>query len=141
MKLDTDTLRYIAALEGSAGVEVKDCIVDETTITYIVREGQLGKAIGKKGVNVKKIGTALGKHIRLVEYSKDPIKFTRNLLEVQPRNVTMEGEETKSTGRKIIVEAPDFRSRGVILGKDGNKIQILKDILKRHHNIKDVSVK
>ena len=138
IKLDTDSLRYIAALENSTGSEVRDCIVNEDTIIYVVKKGQLGMAIGKAGGNVKRIGGALGKKIKIVELVPNPIEFATSLMDnTNLKSITLQGEEGS---QKVIIEA-DFRTRGAILGKGGKKIQILKDLLKRHHNIQDVVVK
>lgn len=138
IKLDTDSLRYIAALENATGSEVMDCVVENDTILYIVKNGQIGMAIGKGGENAKKIGNALGKRIKIVELTPNPVKFTNNILKnIAVKNINL---EEKDGNQKIIIEA-DFRTKGIILGKGGKKIQILKDLLKRHHNIQDVIVK
>ena len=140
IKLDMEALRYIAALESTAGVEVKDCVVDGDSILFIVKEGQLGKAIGKEGTNVKKLNTALGKKVQIAEFSSDPVKLADNMLShIKMKTVT---KVEKGQGSIDIQIETDFKSRGAILGKGGKKVQILRDILKRHYNsIDDVIVK
>lgn len=144
IKLNTETLRYIAALENASGTEVKDCIVNEDTVIYVVNQGQLGKAVGKNGVRVKTIGAALGKKVRVVEFSDDPVKFVGNMLStLTVKNIFLEEVTSKETSepKKCIVIEADFKTRGSILGKGGKKVQLLRDLLKRHHNIEDVVVK
>lgn len=141
-KFDTESLRYIAALENTTGAEVKDCIVNDNTIFYVVREGHLGTAIGKGGLNVKRLSTKLGKKLHLVELHNDPVQFTKNLLAgVTVENITLK-EDVKEDGRKrwIIIEA-DNKNRGTILGKGGKNIEMIKALLKRHHEIEDVIVR
>ncbi|MFH1424821.1 MAG: NusA-like transcription termination signal-binding factor [archaeon] len=133
-----DSLRYIAALESTTGVEVKDCIANEDTIMFVVKEGQLGKAIGKNGVNVKKLNAALGKRVQLIEFSTDPVKFVSNMLSTIAQKTVTKTEDSGLTSIQIEV---DFKSRGAVLGKGGKKVQILKDLLKRHHNISEVIIK
>ncbi len=141
IKLNTETLRYIAALENESKAVVKDCVVNGDTIVYVIEEGQIGAAIGKNGANVKKIRTNLGKKVHLVEFSKDPVKFTSNLIgktqNTMIKNIYL---EKNGKNKKIIIEA-DFKARGTILGKKGKNIQLIKDLLKRHYNIGDVIVK
>lgn len=144
LKLDTESLRYIAALQNTTGVEVKDCILNENSIIYVIKQGQLGAAIGKGGANVKKLSTQLGKKFHLVELSDDPVKFTLNMLgKITVRNIVLKedaAEEGGKTVKKIIIEA-DAKNRGPILGKGGKNIEIIKDLLKRHHEIADVIVR
>ena len=140
--LDTDSLRYIAAMEKVSGAEVKDCIVDGGTITYVIKQGQMGVAIGKGGVNVKRLTTALGKKVHIVELNSDPLKFISNLAgSVKLRN--MEMKEITSAGqttRKLFVET-DQKDRGTLVGKGGKNIEMIKSLLKRHHEIEDVVVR
>lgn len=134
IKLDTNTLRHVAALEGRTGAEVKDCIVDyENSIIYVVKKGDIGKAIGAKGSNVRNLENILGKKIHIVEHSNNPLEFTKNMVGKENiHNILLE-----ETGKKIIIEA-SFASKGAIIGKNGKKVQILEELLKRHYNIEEV---
>jgi len=135
IKLNTDTLRYIAALEKASGAQVKDCIVTENEIIYIVSEEQLGLAIGKSGQHVNKIRNALGKQVRIVGFKKNPVEFTRKLISfVETKSIILEDTETE---KHIIIES-DHKFHGFIRGKGGKKLKILKDLLKRHHDVDDV---
>lgn len=143
IKLDTETLRYMAALGKTTGAQVVDCIVDGTTIIYVVEQGQLGTAIGKGGVNVKRLSTQLGRKMHIIELHSDPVQFTGNLLGGEKngrkcwKNIFLkEDGETK----RIVIES-DLKSRGTILGKGGKNIEMIKNLLKRHHGIEDVIVR
>ncbi|HIJ97979.1 TPA: NusA-like transcription termination signal-binding factor [archaeon] len=141
--LDTDSLRYIAALEKVSGARVVDCICEEDKITYVIQNGQLGAAIGKAGANVKKLTTALGKKIHLVELDGDPLKFTANLIGGEIRVNEMNLKEIPAPEqpiKKIIIET-NTRNRGTIVGKGGKNIEMIKNLLKRHHGIDDVIVR
>lgn len=137
-KLDTESLRYIAALENSTGAVVKDCIVNGNTVIYVVQQGQLGLAIGKGGENIRRLTAKLGKKLHLVELHPDPVQFTTNLL----GGVTVKSVNLKEDGetKKITIDA-DQKNRGTILGKAGKNIEMIKAMLKRHHNIDDVIVR
>ena len=138
IKLNTDTLLYIAALEKESGTTVKDCIVTDTEIIYVVEEENLGQAIGKNGQHANKIRNALGKQVRIVGFNADPQRFTKNLIGfVEPKSITLEEIDTE---KHIIVES-DYKTHSSILGKHGKKLKIVKDLLKRHHNVDDVVLK
>ena len=138
IKLNTDTLRYIAALEKESGVQVKDCICSDEEIIYVVNEDKLGQAIGKKGAQVNKIRNALGKQIRIIGFNVDVKTFTKNLIGfAEPKTITL---EENATEKNIIIEA-DHKTQSFIRGKKGKKLKILKDLLKRHHSVDDVIIK
>ncbi|MFO7872603.1 MAG: NusA-like transcription termination signal-binding factor [Candidatus Undinarchaeales archaeon] len=138
IKLDKETLRYIAALENESrgNVTVKDCIVKDEKIVYVIEKGQLGAAIGKKGANVKKLRANLGKQIQVREFSDDPVQFVKNMVS------NLKGAEVRKeeNGNKIVIEANN-QTKGAVLGKKGKNLQMIKDLLKRHHNIEEVVVK
>ncbi len=79
IKLDTEAIRYITLFETLTGAIVKDCIVEDNKILFIVKEGYAGIAIGKNGKNVKKLNEILNKEIEVLEFSEDPITFVSNI--------------------------------------------------------------
>jgi N utilization substance protein A len=50
IKFTTNEIRYIALFESMTGAMVKDCIVDDENgkVTFLVKKGDMGLAIGKK---------------------------------------------------------------------------------------------
>ena len=55
IKFTANEIRYIALFENMTGAMVKDCIIDDENgkVTFVVKNGDMGLAIGKKGQNVK----------------------------------------------------------------------------------------
>ena len=49
-----------------------DCLIDHRfdRIIHVIKQGDMGLAIGKSGDNIKKMSRVLGKRIEIVEYSK-----------------------------------------------------------------------
>lgn len=79
IRLDTEAINYISIFEKLTRAHVIDCIPLENKITFVVKEGHAGMAIGKKGVNVKLLTEKFNKKIEIIEFNKDPIKFLINL--------------------------------------------------------------
>jgi N utilization substance protein A len=103
-----------------------------------VPEEKLGQAIGKQGAHSKKIGKALGKNVRIIGFNVDPVKFTRNLIyQAEPRSITLEKEDTE---KHIIIEA-DYKTHCSIRGKKSKNLNILRKLLKRHHNVDEIILK
>ncbi|MBA3043855.1 NusA-like transcription termination signal-binding factor, partial [archaeon] len=63
IKFDTSTMQYITLFENLTKARVKDCLGLEEKIVFIVNKGQLGLAIGKNSVNLKKLKFVLKKNI------------------------------------------------------------------------------
>ena len=60
IKLSANEIRYIALFESMTGAMVKDCIIDDEhgKVTFVVKNGDMGLAIGKGGSSVSKAGGA-----------------------------------------------------------------------------------
>ena len=133
IKYDMDLMNYMSLFETVTQAKLKDCILGERLL-FIVEEGEMGKAIGKKGINVKKIEGVLKKNIKLVEFSSDVLQFVRNL--VYPLQV----KEIKEEENVVVISAPDTTTRSLLIGRDRKNLNDLKSVVKRHFDIEDVKV-
>ncbi len=133
IKLDMDTIRYINLFESITGVMVKDCIVNEekNKVTFVVNEGQIGIAIGKNGMNVKKVQQALNKQVELLEFSKDPAKFISNIF----RPVKVKEVEIKDdNGKKVVYISLENDRIGMIR----SKMKVVKNLIPKYFDIQEI---
>lgn len=141
IKFTANEIRYIALFENMTGAMVKDCIIDDEhgKVTFVVKNGDMGLAIGKGGSTVSKVQRAVDKGIEIVELSDDPIQFIKNLLspaEVQGAKVLQ-----KESGEKIATVTADNTNKRIAIGKNGVNIERAKLIAKRQHNINNIILK
>jgi N utilization substance protein A len=137
IRLTADEIRHIGLFESLTGTEVKDCVIDESgeLVTFLVKERQLGKAIGRNGNRIRRIQRILGKNIEVVEFSDNPEQFVRNVLApAKPDRVEI---VERSEGRVAVVYI-DFHNRKLAIGKKGRKIQNAKKLAFRHHKISNI---
>ena len=82
IKFSTHEIRYIALFESMTGAMVKDCIVDDEAgkLTFLVKRGDMGLAIGKRGSTVTKVQKTVDKGVEVIEHSEDPVEFITNLM-------------------------------------------------------------
>ena len=132
----TETIRLLTLFENVTNVPVRDCFIDKDVIYYIVEEGKIGLAIGKNGSSIKNVEKAIGRKVKVFEYSPDPEQFVRNLIP-QSKEINIIDNDNKLTV-EVKVNKND---RGFVIGRGGEKIKIYKEILKRVHNISDIQVK
>ena len=88
IKFTTNEIRYIGLFETITSATVKDCIIDEEhdKVTFLVKKGDMGLAIGKRGSTIAKMQNKVDKSIEIIEHSDDPGEFIKNLLSVAKVN-------------------------------------------------------
>ena len=110
-------MQYISLFESLTGAKVKDCILNDNII-FIVHENEIGKAIGKGGSNIKRIGSVLKKKVRVVEFSDNICQFVKNL--IYPTKVEVDEEEGV-----INVHGNDTKTKGMLIGRDRQNINLI----------------
>ncbi len=139
IKLTEREMRYIQLFEAATGASVIDCVEDGDLLVFLVRQGDIGKALAKKGQRVKEIARLLKKRIKVIEFANDPTSFVKNALHpaevIEPVRLT-----ERADGRKIIVVNVNPRDKGIAIGKDGRTIDLARYLAKRHFDIDHIIV-
>jgi N utilization substance protein A len=138
-KLGPEELRYIALFQSITGTTVLDCIVDDdfNRIIYIVRPEDMGKAIGRKGINVKRLSDLLKKNIEIVEHSDNLEDMVRNVFR-EARIVSINLVE-RGGQKTLYVRVPDS-DKGKAIGREGKNLKRARLILKRFFDIDRIVV-
>nr|WP_304326883.1 NusA-like transcription termination signal-binding factor [Candidatus Culexarchaeum yellowstonense] len=131
-------MNYIALFESVTGAVTKDCIIDENNdrIIFIVRQGDMGLAIGKGGINVKRLKNILNKNIEVVEYAEDPETLIKHAL--APARVKSVKIMKTPDGQKTAYVTVEPQDKGIAIGKDGKNILKAKLIAKRYFDIEKI---
>jgi N utilization substance protein A len=135
IKLSTEGIRYIALFEKLTGATVRDCIIDDGRIIYVIKAGDMGAAIGKNGDHINRMKKTVDKHIDLVEYSEEPVTFIKNAF--GPVTVKSVNIVNRNNKRLAYVEVSN-KDKGLAIGRNGKNIEKVKLVAKRHHDIDDV---
>ena len=61
---DMNTMKFISIFESLTSSSLKDCLDLNGKLVFVVKQGEIGKAIGKGGVNIKKLERVLKRRIR-----------------------------------------------------------------------------
>lgn len=133
---DTENIRAMNLFESVTGVEARDAIIEEDSAYFIVPEGKAGMAIGKGGKIVKKVQNNLDKDVKVYEYSDNLGKFLNNIVPVDLRGVDI--QDGNSEKEVEINVARDKKGR--VVGKNGKKIDAIRDVLQRTHGVDEVTV-
>jgi len=135
IKFDLTTIKYIPIFENVTRSHLKDCIIGESSILFIVQEGEASKAIGKNGQNAKTLERMMKKKIKIVEFSPEVKKFVSNL--IYPLKVP-EIEE-KEDGL-LLLKGADVSIKSMLIGRNASNLRNTESIAKRYFEIKEIKV-
>jgi len=133
-------MRYIALFENITGATVRDCIIDEdlNRIIFIIKEGDVGMAIGRRGKNIHLLEKMTGKKHEIIEHSDSPVQFIKNAL--KPARVKEIRISERPDGKTIAVVSVNPRDKGVAIGKNGRNAERIRFLAKRYFQIQNVSI-
>ena len=140
IKFTSLEMRYIALFQSITGATVKDCIVDPdlNRIIVVVKEGNIGMAIGKKGKNIHTLERMTGKKHEVIEHSENPAQFIKNAL--KPAKVDEVRITERMDGKTIAVISVNPKDKGVAIGKNGRNAERIRFLAKRYFQIQNVSI-
>ena len=120
---------------------VKDCIVDDehNKVTFLVKKGDMGLAIGRHGNTIAKMQKSVDKSVEIIEHSDDPGEFIQNLLSsAEINSVTF---STDNKGNKVATLDVDSKTKRAAIGKNGQNIQRARQFAKRQFDISNIIIK
>ncbi|KXA88911.1 hypothetical protein AKJ57_06145 [candidate division MSBL1 archaeon SCGC-AAA259A05] len=138
INLSNEELRYISLFEELTGVTPRDFVESGggSIYTFVVDEGDMGKAIGKNGRNIRRVRKKIDETVNVVEYSDDPEKFLENIFSsVEIRDI----EIVENEGEKIAVVDVKESEKGKAVGRNGWNIERARKLSSRHHGLAEVS--
>ena len=140
IKLTTDQIRLISLFQNVTKTTARDCLDDEKQdkIIFVVNEDKMGLAIGKGGSNIKSLQNILKRRVELIEYSDDPIKFLKNILNSKLVNeVKLDTKQDGSSQATVIV---DQGNKGLVVGREGRNAERARLFAKRYFDISNVQI-
>ena len=117
-------------MERITRARVKNCFLEENIVYFIVARGDLGKAIGKGGINIKKAQEKIGKKIKVIEYSDKVEGFIKNL--IYPLKVE---EIIQESERVIFIKDPSKKTKSLLIGRDGKNLSFINKVVQRFFNV------
>ncbi|MDD3977769.1 NusA-like transcription termination signal-binding factor [Methanomicrobium antiquum] len=122
--------RYIEELRIVTKSTALDCIIDDSfdRIIYVIKKGDMGFAIGKEGVNIKKMQKVLGRRVEMVEENGELFAFIENIF--KPAHIVDVAEDEESKKLNIFVKSRS--DLGIAIGKSGCNIEKARILVQKH---------
>ena len=128
MELTEKELSYFSIFEGITRVMPADFVESEGSLVFVVEAFKLGKAIGKKGANISRLKDRFKKRVLIVADSNDAETFIRNFF----NNINILSIEVRDVmDEKAFMVLLNEQDRGIAIGRDGERIKALKELLKK----------
>jgi N utilization substance protein A len=121
-----DKILLMNALEKVSRVDAKDCIKTNNVISYLVDEKKVGKAIGKKASNIKKLENSAKQRVEIIGFYKNPQDLVKNTFKVEIK-------DAKKKGKNLIIEV-DADNKKKILGNIG-RLKRIQELMKRNYSL------
>ncbi|MBI3051349.1 NusA-like transcription termination signal-binding factor [Candidatus Woesearchaeota archaeon] len=131
---DSNTLQTISLFERITGTEAKDCFTSNETLYFVLAAGNMGRAIGKDGVRIKRLQAMMNRRIRLLEFSPDLATFIKNLI------YPMRARQVVADRGIVTITGEDVKGRAMLIGRNSSNLQRLKDIVGRYFEVTEIRV-
>lgn len=121
--------RYIEELRILTKSTALDCLIDDKfdRIIYVIKNGDMGYAIGKKGENIRRLQNVLGKKVEMVEYAEKAEDFLANIF--KPAQIIRVIADTEN--KKIDTIVASKTDVGIAIGKGGCTIEKARSLIRR----------
>ncbi len=128
-EFDMDTIRMINAFEEITGTRVRDCINGEC-LYFLVAPGKAAIAIGKGGEHVQTAEKMMNKQIKVLEWAESQNEFVKNLVP--------NADKIQINGEQAVVHVG--KNKGAVIGKGGENIRVLNELLTRNSQLKEIRI-
>ncbi len=148
IKIDREAMELISLFNNISGAIIKDCLIfrnqehNTEVIIFLVKEEDVGKAIGKAGEHVKDLKSKLNKKIDVIAFSENLDHFIQNILQTTKNSIVVQDIEIKESRnlKKTVIITVRPQDRGKAIGKEGSMIRKIKEIVIRYFDVDNVII-
>ncbi|MBT3940500.1 NusA-like transcription termination signal-binding factor [Candidatus Woesearchaeota archaeon] len=139
IKLNADTIFQMRLFRDITYVSCTDCFQVNNTLIFVTKKGDVGKAIGPQGRNIKTLRDKTNKNIKILEQSADCCSLIKNyLFPIKPKNCELVDQDGRQTAQ---IEFNSSRERRYLLDNQQRGLKELKEIVARYYSaVKDIRI-
>ncbi len=148
IKIDRESMELISLFNNISGAIIKDCLIfrnqeyNSEVVIFLVKEEDVGKAIGKAGEHVKDLKSKLNKKIDVIAFSENLDRFIQNILQTTKNSIVVQDIEVKESRnlKKTVIITVRPQDRGKAIGKEGSMIRKIKELVLRYFEVDNVII-
>ena len=137
MKLSKDEIFSINALQMVSGVHAKDCILEGSSIAFLVKSEEMGKAIGKNGSNIKELGNKTGKKVEVIAFEESCEEFLKSAFS---KAGIQKIEVRENDGKKTAIISASGENKRILL-RNKPRLEKIKKLAERNYNVEDIKIR
>ena len=131
LKYDITLMGYRTIFENITRVSVKDCFLKDNLFIVIVKENEIGKAIGKGGSNIKELEK---RNLGTKATRADILEFTQNIINpIKASNIVLDN-------KIITISLSGMKEKGQVIGRDSRNLNELKDIISLYFDVDAIKI-
>jgi N utilization substance protein A len=135
--LTDEALQYISLFEEETDAAVRDCLIEDDRIVFLVASGEMSQAIGPGGQHVKAVEKQINRDVDVVETANTTEAFIENVLApAAVRGVTISEQGEEVVAYVEVAQA----DRGIAIGTGGRTINTARRLAQRHVDIDDIQL-
>lgn len=120
----------MTTFENLTRSKVKDCYINQNKqVVFVVEAGEAGKAIGKNGVNVRRISDKLKKNIKVIEFNPDVVKFIANAI------CPLKSERIYQEDNVVNITTNGPRLKALLIGRDRRNLKALQELISKYFDV------
>ncbi len=136
VKYTNDDIINITTFEKITRTHVVDYVNENDTLYFVVKTNNFKNLIGKNGSEIKKIIKKMNQNLIIYRHTENAEEFTKNMLPIPAKKISL----TENNQKKTITIETEKRDRGLLIGRGGKNINIIKIFLKRQFNIDNIKL-
>lgn len=138
LRFSAEDIQFITLFESKTKAKVKDFLRYDNAVFFLVEEGDMGLAIGKRGVKVEKLRKAIDKQVIVFEYNPDSERFLKNMF----YPIEVHGlEVVRTSSEKTAVVQVSIEDKKRAVGSKGVKIKAIREFAQRHFDIESINLR
>ena len=124
--IDMQTMRHLNLFNRITRVSTRFCFTHNNTIFFCVPRQLVSRAIGREGVNIRKINQIIGKRVKIIPQPRGVVD-AKSFIESIVAPVTFKDFELK--GKEIVVSG-SRQSKAAMIGRNKRRLLEMQGIIK-----------
>nr|MCG2892342.1 NusA-like transcription termination signal-binding factor [Vulcanisaeta sp.] len=118
----------------------RDTVIDDqyNRIIFVVDKNFAPLAVGKNGVNIRKLKELIGKDVEVVEYGETPEELIKNSL-YPARVISVKITKLPNNG-SVAIAMVHSEDKAIAIGKQGRNINRARLLAKRYFDIDKIKI-